>query len=239
MDCRTFQKNLEDYLEGGLDFPRRFGMERHAQQCFGCGNAVTAAQKLSQMARQLHRVSAPRNFEAALLSRIQQQHLSRRSWKFWHWPACFYEWPSWRSIALSAAVVSFLGFGIAITVRWVQSERAGTAAVAIEKPGPAPPHRQNVELPSPSPGRTAMSGAEPQLPTVASDAVKLPARGSQANYANEEVRPPFLMESADSDYVEYLVPGPGDRQLVMRLPKTIRMRYGQPSEDYFIRNVSH
>ena len=47
MDCRTFNKKLEDYLEGGLDFPGRFGMERHAGHCFACGKTVADAQKLN------------------------------------------------------------------------------------------------------------------------------------------------------------------------------------------------
>jgi hypothetical protein len=45
-------------------------------------------------------------------------------------------------------------------------------------------------------------------------------------------------EAGDSEYVEYTVPGPGDRQII-RLPKTIRMHYELPSESYYIRNVSH
>src|SRR5262249_20098655 len=48
-----------------------------------------------------------------------------------------------------------------------------------------------------------------------------------------------LSNPGDSDYVEYLVPGPGNRPIIMRLPNTIRMKYGQASEEHFIRNVSH
>ena len=40
MNCRTFQKNLEDYLADGLDFAGRFGMERHARQCISCGKEM-------------------------------------------------------------------------------------------------------------------------------------------------------------------------------------------------------
>ena len=41
------------------------------------------------------------------------------------------------------------------------------------------------------------------------------------------------------DYSEYLVPVSGDRQIILQLPGTIRMRVVQPSRDFYIRNVSH
>jgi hypothetical protein len=50
---------------------------------------------------------------------------------------------------------------------------------------------------------------------------------------------PESVEPFEPDYVELLVPGPDNRQILMRLPKTIRMESGQSSEEHFIRNVSH
>ena len=70
MDCRKFHGNFEDYLEGGLDFAGRFGMERHAQQCIVCGKKLAAAQRLRAMARELQRVQAPLNFESSVLNEI-------------------------------------------------------------------------------------------------------------------------------------------------------------------------
>jgi len=46
MNCRTFHRTLEDYLEGGLDFSGRFGMERHARQCLSCGSRFTTYERL-------------------------------------------------------------------------------------------------------------------------------------------------------------------------------------------------
>ena len=50
-----------------------------------------------------------------------------------------------------------------------------------------------------------------------------------------------MQEVQDMDYVEYLMPGPDSRPVRVRLPlpKIIPMNYGQMSEEYFIRNVSH
>lgn len=48
-----------------------------------------------------------------------------------------------------------------------------------------------------------------------------------------------LAEPADSEYVDVFVPIAGDQKLVLRLPKTIRMRNEQPSGEYFIRSISY
>jgi hypothetical protein len=51
--------------------------------------------------------------------------------------------------------------------------------------------------------------------------------------------PMAAVEERDADYVEYLLPGPDNYAVPVRLPKKIPMRYNQMSEEYFIRNVSH
>ncbi len=208
-------------------------MERHAQQCFGCGKVVDEAQKLGRMARELERVSAPPDFEANLLLRIRRDGLTRRAWRYWFWPGWLSEAPAWRAVAVSAAAVVLLTAATFTATRWFRGDRVPENPISVEKTGE---------------GEVPLHVAEPVQPSVdgaGSAAIEsgrqaaIPAGRSRAEYPIESGRSPLFMESADSDYVEYLVPGPGDRQVVMRLPKKVRMRYGQPSEDYFIRNVSH
>ena len=99
MDCRRFHRDLEDYLEDGLDFAGRFGMERHAKQCIGCGEALSNARRLRRMARQLEKVKAPANFESAVLNEIGRREISggflglRRFWLYG------LDMPSRRSVA--------------------------------------------------------------------------------------------------------------------------------------------
>lgn len=237
MDCRHFHKNLEDYLEGGLDFSGRFGMERHAQQCFACGKVVADAQKLNQMTRELKRVGAPADFEAAVMNRIRRKGLKRPGWKFWHMPAFFLEWPSWRAVSIGASAIVLVGFVIFMSARSMRTDRVGIASTTEQAPVAAPERESGgvsttaTLHPTEVADLSAPAGVMPQI--------KVPARRSRVVYSTEDEGSAVNTESADTDYVEYLVPGPGDRQYVMRLPKTIRMRYGQPSEEYFIRNVSH
>ncbi len=237
MDCRTFHKNLENYLEGGLDFAGRFGMERHAQQCFGCGKVVADAQHLSRLAQGLKGTGAPPDFEVALLQRIQREGPVRPLWKFWRVPVYFFQWPSWRLLATAASILVIGGFAVFFSSRWLKTDRASDTAGIAREVSP-PPSAEPATLTA----RTAIEPAKVVVTSKRPTKSPVPARELAARprpgYTTEE-DPAFFADTSDSDYVEYLVPGPGNRQYVMRLPKTIRMLYGQPSEEYFIRNVSH
>ncbi len=232
MDCHSFDKKLEDYLEGGLDFPGRFGMERHAQQCFACGKTVADAQKLSRMARDLSRVKAPANFETAVLARIQKEGLVRRSVWFWRLPVFSGDGWEWRPVALAALALAMLGAGLFLTTRWINIEPDGSVRWARKDSAKSSAPQSSPEL------------SFGTLPVESSDFNEVseqakPLQAGAVFSAGESGLSIYAEPAAGTGYVEYLVPGPGDRQLIMRLPKTIRMRYGQPSEEYYIRNVSH
>ena len=236
MDCRTFHKKLEEYLEGGLDFPGRFGMERHAQQCFSCGKDVSDAQKLSRAARDLGRVKAPADFEAALLARIQSEHSRKRGGWVWRLPVFGTGAWSCRPAAWGALAVTLLGVGIFYLARWNGSDTSGVSVA--QKTSARPAEAQQVPVDAENP-------AAQERPNLAEVSESLPAKGRKASrndvvFSTQESGLSIFAEpAADSGYEQYLIPGPDNRQIIVRLPKTIRMRYGQPSEEYYIRNVSH
>jgi anti-sigma factor RsiW len=219
MDCRTFDNRLEDYLEGDLDFPGRFALERHAQQCFRCGQTVSDAQELRRMARQYQRVAAPPDFEAALMRRIQVEKLKPRRWTFG------FPLPAWRFAAAGGLALAVV-FAAVFSFRIIR-ERPGPAVAATLRPAPS----------APAPSMVPSSAqAEPVPARIQEAAVRAEREPGSIQAAASD----FPLERADApEYIELMVPGPGDRMRVVRLPKTIRMRYGQPSEQYFIRNVSH
>jgi hypothetical protein len=213
---------LEDYLEGGLDFPGRFGMERHAQQCFSCGKIVADAQELSRKARECNRVAAPPGFETAVMKRIQAATAERgfrHPFQLWSWS---FGRPPWRLLAAGASGIALLGLGIFFTLRFVPRARPGaepSVAALQARPEPAP------AVQNANPPRTADLSRQKSL--------------ESATMRNTPDLPLQSVDLSDSGYVELLIPDDGGRMRVVRLPSTIRMRYGQPSEQYFIRNVSH
>lgn len=237
MDCRNFHRNLEDYLQSGLDFAGRFGMERHAEQCFGCGKVLADAQKLGRMARELKRVGAPPNFESLLLARIRAEGVRRRSWNSWFY---LLDWPSLRTVAWSVSSLALVGLGIYFLIRFIglsSQPSSGPFMAGDMKAQPLISANTGERIDSSAP----KAAGELQAPDSGQHVTpaNFVSPQSRRRYFTEEAESGLFVESADSDYVEYLVAGPGDRQFIMRLPKTIRVRYRQPSEEYFIRNVSH
>jgi hypothetical protein len=224
MDCRTFNRQLEDYLQGGMDFPKRFGMERHARQCFGCGKQLSDAQRIGRMARDLKRVSAPADFEAAVMARIQTQEVRSRSWRLWNLWVFGWESFSWQSLAL---VSTALALAVVGGVLYFNSPQG-----------------------TPKEPEVAAEGSLPLIPETpierASEAVDVPSVRSatpspiflQTNDFFYDEWPVVSVDPNNEGWIEIPVPGPrGDE--VIRLPKTLRMQYGQPSAEHFIRNVSH
>ena len=234
MDCSTFHKSLEDYLEGGLDFPGRFGVERHAQHCLGCGKDLADAQKISHLAKELSRVQAPSDFEAQVHFRIQSRRLHRRP-KLWRFQYFWWDRGSVRSLAWGTAALVILLGGVFYSVNWISSDRHFSIP-SFSASNPLPegvPPAQDGRPPS-MPGGALPRDTQPM-------ALKrlYPTQPPDSQFVMESDTPPWSIEPGDAEYVEYVVPAAGGQKLVMRLPKTIRMRHGQPSEEYFIRNVSH
>jgi hypothetical protein len=229
MDCRTFHRKLEDYLEDGLDFPARFGMERHAKQCFACEKEVQAALRLRQMARELRRVGAPADFEGSLMIRIQNEKPQRRFWRFEELWLYSFEGFSWR-VAGVTALVTFLMVGSIFYVYLGagRGRSAATQAAVGSLTNPTADRGVNAKLEA-----AGLSNPSAALSAVSALDVARASRFGVDNWATPYAEP------GDSDLVDILVPFASDRQLIMQLPKTIRMRYAQPSREFYIRNVSH
>jgi hypothetical protein len=234
MDCRTFHRKLEDYFEEGLDFSGRFGMERHAQQCISCGKEMRDAQQLRRMVSELQRVKAPANFEASILREIGIRKANGRFSgirRFWIYG---FEWPSWRKMALASSSLVVLGLAIFYAShRAIPDQFSNPARIAGAPAGIALEAKEIKDNPG-----TTIEASLPKKATAA-ETPKLAKKIRPPNPAERE----RLMEqdALDVDYVEYMMPGP-DNQLVpvrLPLPKTIPMRYRQTSQEYFIQNVSH
>ncbi len=233
MNCRAFQRNLEDYLQDGLDFSGRFGMERHARQCISCGKEMASALQLHQKISELQRVKAPSNFESRILSEIGNRKARgrfssvRNIWIY----GC--EWPSWRSLILASSGLAILGFGIFYASQRIASNPASVPSLAADAP------TKKVDKPAKSidladqmdePGTNVVRSFSKRLPAMERSNVVETAQSS----GSPEREYPMGQEVTDSEYVEYQVIGPDNRPLTIRLP-----RYRQTTEEYFIRNVSH
>ncbi len=233
MDCRTFQKKLEDYREGRLDFPNRFSMERHAQQCFLCDKDLGDAESLGRASQALRRVGAPPDFETAFRARLSRE--SGRNLRVARLRMFNLEWHSPSMLTAGFLSLVVLVFGTLVSIhRFLPVASSSPPSSVTVRPDSVPPIPIQPS-PNSSPNPTGISAdAGLRVSTEVSHQQRLTGK-----YSEEPVWAPIQTDQPESEFKEYVVPGPGNRQFIMRLPKTIRMQYGQPSEEYFIRNVSH
>jgi hypothetical protein len=234
MDCRKFHKDLEDYLEEGLDFSGRFGIERHAQQCIRCGKDLSEAQQLRHMVRQLERAKAPANFELSILSEIgkhKEQGLFsgfRRSWIYG------FELPPARKLAWGFSCLAVLAIGFFYFYPYL-SNRIATETVSAPPSVVREPAKANpIQVPSPVVSTTVAQSSRPAAPEI--PRVKLKKAPEPIDLEAEQM---MDQEVNESDYVEFQVVGPDNRPVSVRWPNKKYVRYGQTPEEYFIRNVSH
>ena len=237
MDCRKFHRDLDDYLDDGLDFAGRFGMERHAQQCIRCGKVLSDAQRLRLMARQLERVKAPADFESRVLAEIGKEKslggfsVLRRFWLHG------FDIPSARRLAAASAFLVVLGVGIFYLYPYFfganQSAGAQVAAPAVASKEPVEVKHQKF-LPAPD-STAVIPVSRPAIQQVA----KASRLAKEAEPPDADMEQMVDREVGESDYVEFRMVGPDNRPVTVRWPNKTRMRYGQTPEEYFIRNVSH
>jgi hypothetical protein len=229
MDCRKFQRNLEDYLEGGLDFSSRFAMERHAQQCIACGKNMADIQRLSQTVRELKKVKAPVNFEEAVINRIGMQKTHARfPWiqRFWIYGI---EGLSWRKLAIAASSIALLGWGFYFAMHRTPDEPYSSPALIADEKSPVIENDgvKKVDIETPQPGLASKRKPRPEV-------IQSLTMPEDTLAVREDIIDP------DSEFAEILVRGSDNRPVTWRLPKRIiREQNSPPSEEYFIRNVSH
>jgi hypothetical protein len=245
MNCRTFHRTLEDYLEGGLDFSGRFGMERHARQCLSCGKEISDAQQLHRMVSELKRVRAPSDFETSVLREIGMRKAHGRLSGIRHLWMHGLVWPSFRKLALASSCLAILCFGIFYASHRTVFNQApaspqiagARAIIAVEAKGAKSTSGTNL---------VTLKRNKPAAAEALKSAKRIrpPALLKQEPVLDAEIRDAEIRdmkEAQDMDYVEYTMSGPDNRPVPVRLPlpKTIPVRYGQMSEEYFIQNVSH
>lgn len=251
MDCRKFHKHLEDYLEDGLDFPGRFGVERHAQQCISCGKELANAQRLRRMVKELQPVKAPADFESAVLHEIGKRKANGRFSglrRFWLYG---FELPPLRKLVLASSCLAVMAMGVFLYP--VLSRRAAPEVSATPPPAAqesAIIAKNNAKdnndekgsvIPETAAVRPPIQPAQPVQP-VAAKQVRL----SELSALKEEpqVSPPEPEQIADQesmefDYLELQWIGPDNRPVKSRYPYKPHVRYGENPRAYFIRYESH
>lgn len=238
MDCRGFHRNLEDYLEDGLDFPGRFGMERHVQQCVRCGKVLSNAQQLRQMIRRTEKVKAPVNFESIVLNEIGKHGAEGRFFRLRRFWVYGFETLTVRRLVWVSSCLAVVALGVLYlypvlsnrTIPGNSSVVASQAPATVDRNSHLPPARSTISQPA-----IAAVIDRPERPIT----TNVPKAERMHEFPNRNVEPMVDQEFTDTDYLEFHLPGPDNQPVRIRWPNRSRTRYGQTPEEYFIRNVSH
>jgi hypothetical protein len=248
MNCRTFHKKLEDYLQGGLDFSNRFAIERHAQQCISCGKDLADAVELRRMALDLKQVEAPADFESALLDKIGMYKAHSRFpgiRRFWVYGP---EWLSWRNLMIASSGMAVLVLGILVSSRRTVLNPPPPSSMVFNQP-----EKVEEKVNHPLAAKAALD--LPELSRAARNAqsdlgmlIKNGIAKIENKIQNVKARPVSFgigeSESVDAqkgpapDILKLIATESGIRPMPM-LPKMIWIQYRPASEEYFIQNVSH
>jgi len=257
MNCRTFHQYLEDYLQDGLDFSVRFGMERHAQQCIRCGKDMTDAKELRRMVLELKRVKAPADFESSLLAKIGTYKAHSRFpvlQRFWIYGP---EWLSWKRLMFASSGLAVLAVGVILSIHMTarkpltpspviarQHEKSEDKAKPVPdiKPEPAPPtpshavvHTQKA-WPAPSQAEVETVRSLPPMPVMGN--ISRPVSFNKNSVADRQ--PLWDPTMQETEFFEFMIQESDIRPVPVRmLPRKIRVQYVPASEEYFIQNVSH
>jgi len=251
MDCRKFRKNLENYLEDGLDFAGRFGMERHAQQCIRCGKDMADAQRIRRIVSEMVRVKAPENFEASVIGEIAKRRMKvrtagiRRFWDYGH------EGPLWRKLALASSSLAVLAIGFFALSHLTGSSQDPASTVATEESGNSYADMDAIQSPAakaviPPIFEQAGSGdapaffeAPPAADSSATEVLEVAASAKEPEAIKPKLVPDW--DATEVDLIEHLMTGADGRPVKMQIPmpRTIYMQFNQTSEDYYIQNISH
>jgi hypothetical protein len=238
MNCRAFHKNLEDYLQDGLDFPNRFAIERHARECIGCGKDLADAIELRRMVLDLTRVQAPADFEFLLFDKIGMSKAHGRFSavrRFWiYGPECF----SWKKLMVASSSLAILVIGTIVSFhRTTEKPAAPPSVVArqpekVEEKAKLPAVNAKASLPAPVHASASAQETLP-IPIIRMSPKAIPASTSLLNEYD-----PF--EDPGELPFDFLITGKDVRPAPVRvLPKKIRIQYIPASEEYFIHYVSH
>jgi hypothetical protein len=241
MNCRTFHRSLEDYLQGGMDFSSRFGMERHAQQCLHCGKDLADAQSLHRMAAEITRVKAPSNFESLVGNKIAARKTRGAFSRIRSFGIYGFDWPSWRKLALATSSLAVLGFGI-----FYASHQQALSPVPSLVSGKPPSISPAPSLVAEKPKSIDIKKKDDFQGNLKASVSKPSVAPEAPSFAEAKQSPPPIdfdaLESqgiSEAEAVNYLLVGPDNHPAADRLPKKLYMPYVQANEEYFIRNVSH
>ena len=98
MDCRKYQAQFNDYLDGELSPGEHQALQHHLKVCLTCYRKWSSLQKTKELLQRLPRLNHPEHLSAVVMARLKEKGLRKRS-------LFFTGFPRWLAPALAVAAL--------------------------------------------------------------------------------------------------------------------------------------
>ncbi len=228
MNCRQFDEQLEDYLDSVLPDAAAEEMRRHSAACTDCSDRMRQWAWVRETARGLPAVEAQPDLEMVLRRRLRQQKPSF-SWLSRLLVPRFVMQTA--SIGLLGMVIGSVLFYLFYPVGPSGTQPVGTTAGGME----------TAAMTSAEPTTTLFREPEPlrreEYPVATPVAVGMP--GTAGNPMQAGRFPETYSVNENGEYVEYLLKGTGREEILVRMPKVIRVNPPVDNDQGYFRYISH
>ncbi len=224
MNCRIFRENILEYQDAKPEDPLVREMKQHLEVCPDCSGFLLQWQWVSRLAKGLPRVEAPGDFEIRLRKRLREEQAEVRS-----------GWFSFIPVTWRYAMVGAMSLCICFSALYLYQPGGGGGSIdrtaSQAKAIPVEPGQPQGERPD---SAVEDPGAYPAA---------LPVSTRTAGYGGPrnpgEWPPDIEVHGEGGEYVEYLLKGTGQDEIVVRMPKTIRVRPPGENDPSYFRYISH
>jgi hypothetical protein len=86
MDCRKYESQFNDYLDGELSLKEREALQLHLRKCLSCYRKWNSLQKTKEILSRLPNVDSPAHLSAVVMARLKERRLHKNPWPFAYLP---------------------------------------------------------------------------------------------------------------------------------------------------------
>lgn len=227
MNCRKFEKQMQDYVDQALQETEAAEMKGHVSSCPLCDNRLRQWLWISESIGLMPTVEPQPDLEAVLRRRLKAGE-----------PAPSWFAPLWiPKLAFQAVSVGLLGVVLGSILFYLL-----LPAVPLQPQVTLPAQEmQGVLSAETGSSGTSFRGAEPsnpkEVPIGTPVASGLPESGMEP--AGTSRFPDNFLLNRDGEYVEYLLKGTGREEILVRMPRVIHVHPPVDSDQQYFRYISH
>jgi hypothetical protein len=98
MECRKYQSQFNDYLDGELSLKERETLQFHLRKCLSCYRKWNSLQKTKEILSRLPNLDPPAHLSAVVMARLKERRLRKSPWPFDYLPR-------WLPLGVAAAAL--------------------------------------------------------------------------------------------------------------------------------------